>query len=195
MFKRIIDSLKLWHQNHVQNKIVLKEKQVKDIISSLDSKGEEVGLTEQDVEEMHELAFNFHSFFRMNSNMNWQKSRMLWLADGDTNLKFFHGIMSNRRRGNAIIFLTTNGIQVEGVENVCSHIFNHFCNHIKALIVDWPSVEKSYFQFLCGMEGGNLVRPFSVEEVRHVVWAEIKYDLIRIMSEFHQTGQLSNGIN
>lgn len=133
MFKRIIDSLKLWHQNHVQNKIVLKEKQVKDIISSLNSKG------------MHELAFNFHSFSKMNSNMNWQKSRILWLADGDTNLKFFHGIMSNRRRGNAIIFLTANGIQVEGVENVRSHIFNHFGNHINALIVDWPSMEKYSF--------------------------------------------------
>jgi hypothetical protein len=121
-------SLNNWHQNHTQNL----EGRINDLqerISILDAKGEQVDLLLEEVEELHSLSANFHSLSHINTNMQWQKSRLLWLKEGDANTKFFHNIMSSRRHANSIFSLTTNGYTIEGVQGIRGLVFNHFSSH------------------------------------------------------------------
>jgi hypothetical protein len=54
--------------------------------------------------------------------------------------------------------------RVEGVQLVRQAIFDHFSSHFKACSDERPRVEDLQFSTLTLAEGGNLVRPFSVEK-------------------------------
>jgi len=58
-------SLKVWHHNHVQN-LDSMVKEVKDHISSLDSKQDDGELAEDLVEELHALSANLFSLSEIN---------------------------------------------------------------------------------------------------------------------------------
>lgn len=44
-------------------------------------------LLEEEVKELHDLSINLHSMSRVQKNINWQKSRLKWLHEGDENSK------------------------------------------------------------------------------------------------------------
>ncbi|AES70289.2 hypothetical protein MTR_3g051000 [Medicago truncatula] len=64
--------------------------EMKNQISSLDTKGEEFALLDD------------------------EKARMTWLQEGDANSKFFHSVMSNRWHHNAIQLVYVDDVKVEG---------------------------------------------------------------------------------
>lgn len=111
--KLIKGSLKEWHRSHSQN-MEGKLRVVKDMMASLDSKGESSDLLQEEMEELHELSFSLHSLSQVQSSMCWQKARPTWLQEGNANSKFFHGVMSSRRRRNTIHLIQVNGAQVQG---------------------------------------------------------------------------------
>jgi len=183
---------------------------------SLDSKGEVCTLSDEEVAELQDLSVNLHSMARVQTSMCWQKARLNWL-EGDANSKKIHGIMSSRRRCNAIQMVQVNGIQVEGVQNVRTTVFDHFSAHFKARCSLRPGVEDLNFRRLSYADSGNLTRPFSLEEVKQTIWdcdslkslgpdcisfrfikefwSELKVDFMRFMFEFHRNGKLSKEIN
>lgn len=66
---------KTWHQNHTQNL----EGHISDLhnhIFSLDDKGEEYDFEVEEVQELHSLSENLFSLSKINTNMQWQKSRI-----------------------------------------------------------------------------------------------------------------------
>ena len=83
-------------------------------------------LLDSEVEDLHGSMEELFSFVRMNASISWQQSRMQWLREGDANSKIFHGIMSSRKRRNAIPFFLVNGVLVEGVDNVRGAVYSHF---------------------------------------------------------------------
>ncbi|XP_039687865.1 uncharacterized protein [Medicago truncatula] len=82
--------------------------------------------------------------------------RSKWLRAGDANSKFFHSIMSSRRRFNTICSVLVEDVRIEGVE--------------PSQNVVRPSVSSLRFQKLSVFEGGGLVKPFSVDEVKEAIW-------------------------
>ena len=144
--------------------------EVKNRIAVLDAKGEITMLPEDEVAELHDLSFQLHTTARVQNSISWQNARMHWLRDGDANIKFFHAAMSSRRRQNAINMLSVGGINVEGVQNIRAALYDHFSNHFKAIRTDRPNVEDLNFRKLSFPEAGNLTKPFSLEEVKQVVW-------------------------
>jgi len=130
---------------------------------------------------------------------------------------FFHNMMSNRQRRNSIHMVHINGVMVEGVQNIRTAVFNHFADHYRALVVDRPGVQGLNFKKLSYGQASNLVRPFSLEEVKKAVWEcesfkspgpdgiifgfikdfwhELKDDFMRFLVEFHCNGRLTKGIN
>jgi len=166
---------------------------------------------------LHRLTEEMFSLSRVNNSMCWQQSRALWLREGDANSKFFHGIMSGRRRGNALVSFVVNGVFIARVDNVRNVVFTNFSSHFKAPRVEQPTMETLQFPSLSHREGISLVKPFTVEEVKVAVWDCDNYrcpgpdgvtfgfikdfwnilcdDIMRYLVEFHSNGRLTKGIN
>ena len=126
-------------------------------------------LQEVEAEALHNLSFQLHSSARVQNSINWKKSIMNCLQEGDGNTNFFHGVMSNRRRQNTINMVFVNGVDVEGVQNIRAAVFNHFSSHFKRVATVRPSVEALPFRRLSRGEAGNSIKLFSLEEVKQVV--------------------------
>jgi len=62
------------------------------------------------------------------------------LKEGDANSKFFHGIMSSRKRSNALISLNVNGVSIEGVIEVRNTVFQHFKNYFQRSSLFRPNI-------------------------------------------------------
>jgi len=124
--------------------------------------------------------------------------------------------MSDRKRRNVVTSFLVNGVMVEGVENVRVAIHSHFSSHFQSRVEERPSMAGLYFRSLSHAEGGGLVKPFSLDEVKVVVWDcdnfkcpgpddisfgfikdfrdILKDDVMRFIVEFHRNGRLTKGI-
>lgn len=71
---------------------------------------------------------------------------MQWLCVGDANFKFFHTIMSSRRKRNSIPCFFVDGALVEGVENVRNAVFSHFSSHFKLSSAVCPGLDGLNFR-------------------------------------------------
>jgi len=90
-------------------------------------------------------------------SIQWQKSRLNWLWEGDANYKFFHGIMTSRRRTNALISIKVDDVHVEGVDGLRGVVFDNF----KFAVNNRPSVEGWMFKLLFVQDGATLTFTFS----------------------------------
>ena len=138
--KLIKGALKEWHLMHANN-IPAKIETLKKRQSELDDKGEEDGLSTEEMHEMKEVSQNLHSLSRVNTSIIWQQSRLHWLKDGDANSRYFHSILSSRRRRNSIVALMVNESLVEGVQPIRNAVFSHFKDHYAASSTTRPGIE------------------------------------------------------
>ncbi|KEH40917.1 hypothetical protein MTR_1g037510 [Medicago truncatula] len=72
-------------------------------LSILDCKGEDEVLSDANIKGMHGITSDILSLSRINTSICWQQSRMLWLKEGGANSKYFHLVLSSRRRGGGLI--------------------------------------------------------------------------------------------
>jgi len=105
--KLIKGSLKEWHQSDTQN-LEAKFIKAKDRLSSLDVKSEEEELEDEEMEELHSFLVVVLSLSKLHYGMQWQKSSLNWLKEGDPNTQKFHACMSSRKRKNNIISILVN---------------------------------------------------------------------------------------
>jgi len=209
-------ALKDWHQHHSQN-IPARISTLKGKIATLDLKGETEVLREEEVDALHDFTDELFSLSRIHSSICLKQSRINWIREGDANTKFFHGIMSNRRRRNSISFFLVNGAVVEGVPNVRNAVFNHCSSHFQTRHAYRPSLDDMNFRMLNCRDRAVLIKPFSLDEVKAAVWDcdnfkcpgldgvnlgfiksfwdIVKLDVLRFLSEFHRNGRLAKGIN
>jgi hypothetical protein len=168
--KMIKEALKEWHlahSKHIPGKIEsLKKRQ-----SDLDEKGAEDGLSDEELHELRGVIHDIHSLSRVNTSIIWQQSRLHWLKDGDANSRYFHSVMSSRRRRNSIAALMVNGILVEGVQPIRNAVFTHFRDHFTADHFTRSGIENLPFKSLSYVEGSGLIKPFSALEVKEAVWS------------------------
>jgi len=166
--KMIKMALKDWHVSHSKN-VPSKIDSLKARLSVCDCKGEDEVLTADEVAELHG-TLDIHSLSRVNTSICWQQSRLLWLREGDANFKYFHSVLSSLRRKNTLSSLIVDGLRVEGMQPIRQVVFSHFSSHFRACNRDRSMVDDLQFQTLSITEGGSLVKPFSVEEVKAAVW-------------------------
>ena len=139
------------------------------------------------------------------------------MKDGDANSKYFHSVLSGRRRRNAIVSLMVNGSLVEGVQPIRQAVFTHFRDHFASSNVSRPGVENLVFKNLSYDAGNGLIKPFSADEVKSAVWDCDSYkspgpdgvhfgfikefwevvqgDIMRFITDFHRNDRLTRGIN
>jgi len=139
------------------------------------------------------------------------------LKDGDANSKYFHSVLSSRRRRNVIVSLMVNSSLVEGVQPICQAVFSHFRDHFVSPNISRPGVENLAFKNSSYVEGNGLTKPFSVDEVKIAIldcdnyksprpdgvhfgfikefWEVVKGDIMRFITDFHRNDKLTRGIN
>ncbi|XP_065628779.1 uncharacterized protein LOC136067191 [Quercus suber] len=75
-----------------------KKSQLLETLKSLDAKEEEFGLSDAEACERAEVRSEVEKLLSL-EEISWrQKSRMLWIKEGDHNTKFFHRVANSHRR-------------------------------------------------------------------------------------------------
>jgi len=167
--KRIKGSLQQWHLNHTLN-INSKIQDARDRMAVLDEMGGSNTLGEHEVNELHMLSTDIMAFSKLQASMQWQKSRLNWLKEGDATTNFFHGIMSSRKSLNSIISLSADGVQIDGVDAVRQTVFQHFHDHFQRRLHVRPTIGGLMFKSLSDTEGAALIKPFILEEIKAAIW-------------------------
>ena len=154
---------------------------------------------------------------RLNTSILWQQSRLLWLQDGDANSRYFHSVLSSRRRRNSIISLLVDDNIVEGVQPIRNMVFSHFREHFASQHTLRLGIDSLPFKHLSHADGTGLTKPFTLTEVKTAVWdcdsfkspgpdgvnfgfikefwEHLKDDVMRFITDFHRNGKLTRGIN
>ncbi|XP_058775034.1 uncharacterized protein LOC131649281 [Vicia villosa] len=73
-----------------------------------------------------EVCSRFWLNLRIKENMVTQKSRLTWLNGGDSNSRYFHKVMEERRRYNHIGPIISSSGLLESVSEVKDEVFSHF---------------------------------------------------------------------
>ncbi|XP_058741364.1 uncharacterized protein LOC131613736 [Vicia villosa] len=167
-FKPIKDGLKEWHKMHSQN-LGERIKTSKAVLNKLEIKEQNEGLSCKEIEEKRENADELYKFSNLNCSIQRQKSRIKWLKEGDANTKFFHGCINRRRRINEIVHLDINGKKVEKVDDMKKAIFDHFQQQLLARNSCSMDANLNFHQ-ISEAEKEELVKEFTVEEIRRAVW-------------------------
>ncbi|GAU35782.1 hypothetical protein TSUD_56590 [Trifolium subterraneum] len=208
--------LRTWHQTHVAN-LDGKIQWATSRLEELDTCKEGRGLDEVEEAELLSLPVDIMALSKLQANMYWQKSRFTWLREGDANSKFFHGVMSSRRRANSIGNLIHEGRTVDTVPEVRHIVCQHFSNHFRKQLHHRPDISRLEFRSLSSLHGADLTKPFLLEEIKAAVWDcdsfkcpgpdginigffkdfwdLLKVDLLNFFSDFHRHGVLTKGLN
>ena len=98
-----------------------------------------------------------------------QKSREIWLKEGDKNISFFHGMVNSHRRRNTISLLYINSELVREEEALRQGITNAFEN-LLSYSGDWrANLAGLNFSKLSASQAENLERPFLEIEIFSVL--------------------------
>uniref|UniRef100_A0A803PKP8 Reverse transcriptase domain-containing protein n=1 Tax=Cannabis sativa TaxID=3483 RepID=A0A803PKP8_CANSA len=94
-----------------------------------------------------------------------QRSKQMWLHDGDQNSKFFHARASARRRNNQIVRLKDeNGVFVDWENGLDRVILDYFQGLFTASVVDWREVLSCVPSIVTDRHNSMLLQPVLDEE-------------------------------
>ncbi|GKV09210.1 hypothetical protein SLEP1_g20749 [Rubroshorea leprosula] len=146
-----------------------------------------------------------------------QKSRKMWLRDGDANTKFFHNCVKGRWRRNEINSIQVNGKQIREVGELKVGVAKYFQDLFTESNWLRPKLDGINFKQLSHADNEPLMAEFSEEEIKSAVWdceptkspgpdgfnfkfikamwEDIKQDIIGYIQEFHDRGKIEKGAN
>ena len=146
-----------------------------------------------------------------------QKSRALWLWEGDNNTRFFHCIANSNHRFNTIGRLSINGAVTSDQEEIGEGLVNFYSHLFIDDEVRRPSLDGLAFSSIDESDRICLDRSFTEEEMMGVVkdmagdkspgldgfsmaffqnyWAIVKDDVMVVLHEFHAHGNFEKSIN
>lgn len=109
----------------------------------------------------------------LTEELQWkQKVGENWILQRDANTQFFHQFVNGRRRNKTIAFLENGDEEIRGQNAISAHIVDYYkglFGHNEPCSMSlnsdfWPTELK-----LSEYDGLNLVKPFSMEEIKDVV--------------------------
>ncbi|RVW82609.1 Transposon TX1 uncharacterized 149 kDa protein [Vitis vinifera] len=156
--------LKMWNKGTLGNVLARKDAALEKLNywDSLERLG---SLSEED-RSSQRMARDEFSHCAILEEISWrQKSRALWLKEGDSNTKFFHRMANARRRGNFISSLIVRGVWLDKEEELKEGIGSYFKSLFEESLVRRPVVESGLFRTLDSLDNETLEGPFSKEEV------------------------------
>uniref|UniRef100_A0A2N9HT72 Reverse transcriptase zinc-binding domain-containing protein n=1 Tax=Fagus sylvatica TaxID=28930 RepID=A0A2N9HT72_FAGSY len=150
--------------------------------------------------------------------ISWrQKSRALWLKEGDKNSRFFHRVANSHRNANTIGKLLINGIPSTNQDEIRDHISQFYEQLYKENGYRRPMLDGIQFTSISEEEAAWLDRPFEESEIVHVVqgcngdqapspdgfslaffqqcWGVVRNDMLAVCYEFHEYCSFERSLN
>ncbi|GKV31169.1 hypothetical protein SLEP1_g39893 [Rubroshorea leprosula] len=169
-------ALKKWSSNMIME-VDSQIKEAEDTIARIDEKSEQNQLSDSDIEIRRKSFIVLWKNLRIKERMWQQKSRKLWLKEGDANTKFFHRCVKGRWRSNEVNSIRINGEQHTEVESIKQETAKYFQNLFAEEQWSRPKLDGISFKFVKTM------------------WEVIKPDVVNFVQEFQEHGRLVKGSN
>ncbi|MCH86627.1 LINE-1 reverse transcriptase like, partial [Trifolium medium] len=138
-------------------------------IRDLDMRGEEEGLSTQEVVSRKEKFRDLWKLLKNKEALMFQRSRSKWLKEGDANTKFFHGSVKSRSKTNLISALRSGDVWLDSPTLIKAAVSSYFVNHVSSTPRVRPKLDGVVFPSLSEEEKVGLISPFSMEEIEDVV--------------------------
>jgi hypothetical protein len=123
--KALKGDLRRWN-NDVFGHVGKRKKDLLEEIKELDSFEEDWDLGDEEKRKELMLSMELERLL-ICEEISWrQKSRALWLKEGDKNTKFFHRVVNSNRRNNSIDSLKVNGSLSSNPIEIKEHIVHFF---------------------------------------------------------------------
>ncbi|XP_019074375.1 uncharacterized protein LOC109122301 [Vitis vinifera] len=126
-------------------------------------------LTLAEAEQKKQAKDAFHHWVLL-EEVHWrQKSRELWLKEGDRNTGYFHRMANAHRRNNSMDRIMINGELLTEDQEVRDGIVNEFQKLLSEEQGWRADIEGLQFKQLSSREADGLEVPFSVEEIHYAL--------------------------
>jgi len=186
-------------------------------LCTLDRLEEQQGLSSEEKERKCVVIRDLENSI-LQEEISWrQKSRVLWLKEGDKCTKFFHRIANSNRRSNSIESLSINGSVSSDQQVIREHVAQFYESLFTEPFPWRPSMDNIAFDTLDAAEASTLELPFEEMEVLEVVksmnrdkapgpdgfslaffqdcWDVIKTDFMRVFWDFHSQSKFVKSVN
>ncbi|GKV32867.1 hypothetical protein SLEP1_g41432 [Rubroshorea leprosula] len=186
--KRTKQVLKEWSckmNTEMDNKI----KEAETVIAAIDEKGEQNQLSATDVEKRRNNFIDLWKNLRIKERMWQQKSRKLWLKEGDANTKFFHRCVKGRWRRNEINKEKWKRPKVDGIS------FKQITKEDNELLTAGFS-KQEIKEAIWNCDSSKAPGPdgFNFRFIK-IMWEVKKPDVVGFVQEFQEHGRLIKGSN
>ncbi|RVW43416.1 Transposon TX1 uncharacterized 149 kDa protein [Vitis vinifera] len=208
--------LKEWNRNSF-GRVEYRKNMALEQMEYWDAKEKTSRLSLEELEARNEAKEEYKKWVLL-EEITWrQKSREVWLKEGDRNTGFFHKMANAHRRRNNVDRIKVNGDWLTEENDIREGIANAF----KTLLSnpgDWrPSVSGLQFEMLEQLDANALETPFLEEEVFDALvgcngdkapgpdgfsmafwlfaWEFVKADVMGFFKEFYENGKFVKSLN
>ncbi len=213
--KALKRDLKIWNEEEFGN-IDGRKSSLSVIVKNLDEIEDERNLSDIERAQRDQAKAELEKTLLMEEICWRQKSRSLWLKEGDKNTKFFHRIANSHRRKNSIGQLEVDGETIIDTTEINTKIVNFYNNLFTEVRVRRPTLDNLPFSNIDSEEAEGLEKAFN-EEVFEAVqsmngdkapgpngfslaffqfyWSVVKGDIMQIFHHFYTYGTFTKSIN
>jgi hypothetical protein len=214
--KALKQDLKKWNEKVFGN-VKGKKRKLFDELQALEAIESSRALVEEEILKKTEIASEIKRCSLL-EEVSWrQKSRVMWLKEGDKCSKFFHSIANSNRRYNSIDSLLIGDTLSSNQSDIGEHVVE-FYKKLFSEPFQWrPKVDGLSIDSILESEARWLERAFEEEEVRKVVlamngdkalgpdgfsmaffqtcWDVLSWDIMKVFHDFHARGWFEKSLN
>ena len=162
--KVLKQDLKKWNRELIGN-VSSNEESALSQIGYYNARDRDLGLSPKESKARRRAMEDFNKWTSMEETLWRQKSRQLWLKEGNKNSWFFHKMANARRRRNFLVAIKVNGRRLPKEDEIKEEVVNTF-QRVLLETDDWrPSINGLPFLVLDNEDSRATENPFSEEEV------------------------------
>ncbi|KAL4279347.1 hypothetical protein GQ457_03G013370 [Hibiscus cannabinus] len=167
-------------------------------------------------DEVKNWQWDLWEAFKLRESLWKQKSRVIWLQEGDSNIAFFHRVTKAKAKRSKLAGLHTAEGWSTYPNKVKRRVFEFFSKHYNAPIRGWKAKLCLPFRQLSSNWAGLRERPFSEDDIKVAIWSceeskapgpdgfnldffkklwdLVRIDLLNMMEDFYHNGNLPNNV-
>lgn len=172
--RHVKEKVKKWNRE-VFGDIFIQKSGLQEELSLIQDKVQKEGYVNDNFAKESEVLSKYHKIIAREENFWRQRSRSLWLKDGDKNTRFFHITTLKHRATNRIDHLVKNGRRIDNEDEISGAAVEFFVDLTKKDTLLDPEAQYMLVDIipkvLSDDKNHNLVVIPSKEEIRSVVFS------------------------